>query len=470
MTSGRDATLARHLRATRGSAWLAALALTGCIKGSTDSSAEEARLLRQYVLEEAPRVAHRLDVDFAGKVKLLGFWMQPAGPVSPEQEVKLTLYWQCLKDLEPEWSLFTHILDGTGQRVLNIDNVGPLRRIRDRGQVLGPGAWEPGKFYVDHQSFTVPQFPRLGRIQIVAGIWRTGERLQPLTGPRDAERRVVIASLPTHGPKSRVAPSTRVPELRVAKLGRGAQIVIDGKLDDAAWSNAASTGGFVNVGTGEYPRKQLFGGKARLVWDDSGLYVGVEVTDPNVTGGFDPDENDPHLWTRDTVELMIDPDGDGDNKDYYEIQINPQNLVFDSQFDGYNQPRDERQGVFGHEDWSADLKSAVVVHGTMDNDADRDKGYTVEALIPWKSLTKAARVPPRPGDEWRMNLYAMESNGGVGWSPILGQGNFHRASRFGRVIWVEAEPASDNKRSRPTAPKAARGRAAPNPASRGAGK
>ncbi len=36
---------------------------------------------------------------------------------------------------------------------------------------------------------------------------------------------------------------------------------------------------------------------------------------------------------------MIDPDGDGDNRDYYEIQLGPQNLVFDSQFDGYNQPR-----------------------------------------------------------------------------------------------------------------------------------
>jgi hypothetical protein len=30
----------------------------------------------------------------------------------------------------------------------------------------------------------------------------------------------------------------------------------------------------------------------------------------------------------------------------------------------------------------------------------------------------------------------MKNNGGVAWSPILGQGNFHRAARFGRITWA----------------------------------
>ncbi|MBN1611572.1 MAG: carbohydrate-binding family 9-like protein [Polyangiaceae bacterium] len=457
MRRRHDATRVRGVHAAHRAPRLvccAALSLAGCIRGSTDSSAEETRLLRQYVLDQAPRVAHRLDVDFNGKVRLLGYWIQPQQEVSPGQEVKLTLYWQALKDLEPEWSLFTHVLDGTGERILNIDNVGPLRRVRDKGQILGPGAWTPGKFYVDHQSFTVPKHPRLGRIKIVAGIWRGGERLQPLNGPRDAERRVVIASLPTGGPRSRMARSTRVPELHVPRLAPDSKIVIDGRLDDAAWSRAASTGGFVNVSTGQSPHGQAFGGRAKLAWDDRGIYLGVQVTDPNVTGGFDPKQDDPHLWTRDTVELMVDPDGDGDNKDYYEIQINPQNLVFDSQFDDYNQPRDESKGVFGHAEWSAKLTSRVVVEGTLDEPTDHDQGYTVEALIPWKSFSKAARVPPRAGDEWRMNIYAMENNGGVGWSPILGQGNFHRASRFGRVVWSDRDGAQGKGRASAPATKA----------------
>jgi hypothetical protein len=134
---------------------------------------------------------------------------------------------------------------------------------------------------------------------------------------------------------------------------------------------------------------------------------------------------------------MIDPEGDGDNRDYYEIQINPQNLVFDSRFDEYNKPRTDPDGPFGNQDWSAKLESAVSVQGTLDNDDDDDKGYVVEARIPWSSFDKAKAVPPKPGDAWRLNLYAMHDNSGVAWSPILGQGNFHKALRFGRVRWVD---------------------------------
>jgi len=37
---------------------------------------------------------------------------------------------------------------------------------------------------------------------------------------------------------------------------------------------------------------------------------------------------------------------------------------------------------------------------------------------------------------WRVNFYAMKQNAGVAWSPILGQGNFHKASRFGKLTWA----------------------------------
>jgi len=135
--------------------------------------------------------------------------------------------------------------------------------------------------------------------------------------------------------------------------------------------------------------------------------------------------------------MMVDPDGDGDNKDYYEIQINPQNLVFDSQFDAYNEPKTEPDGPFGHQEWSANLKSAVALDGTVDKSTDEDRGYTVEAMIPWKSFSKAKTLPPELGSSWRVNFYAMKNNGGVAWSPILGQGNFHKATRFGRIVWTK---------------------------------
>jgi len=135
--------------------------------------------------------------------------------------------------------------------------------------------------------------------------------------------------------------------------------------------------------------------------------------------------------------VMVDPDGDGDNKDYYEIQVNPQNLVFDSRFEDYNLPKKEPDGPFGHQEWSSQLKSAVTVNGTLDKGGDRDQGYVIELMIPWKAFDKAKKAPPEIGDTWRINFYAMEANSGVAWSPILGQGNFHKASRFGRIQFAE---------------------------------
>ena len=257
-----------------------------------------------------------------------------------------------------------------------------------------------------------------------------------------------------------VRPPSAVPELTVPPLGPGEHIAIDGVLDEAAWSKAVDTGAFVNVGTGQPAPELPVSAHAKLLWDGGGLYVGYEVRDANVRGGWPAGATDAHLWEKDTVELMIDPDGDGDNKDYYEIQVNPQNLCFDSQFDDYNAPKGGPSGPFGHQEWSAALESAVRVHGTLDDPSDQDQGYTVELRLPWSSLTKARRAPPSPGDSWRMNLYAMKDNGGVAWSPVLGQGNFHRASRFGRVHFGGPPPGAAASASAAPAPCATASKAA----------
>ena len=259
-----------------------------------------------------------------------------------------------------------------------------------------------------------------------------------LTGCRSEPGKGNASARPAQSSSAAAAVDPRViKEIQVPRAVSGG-IAIDGRLDEPAWAKAASTGAFVDVSTGRENAGQPTQGEARLLWDDQFLYVGFEVKDRQVHGGFPKDAKDPHLWDRDTVEMMIDPDGDGDNKDYYEVQVNPQNLVFDTQYDDYNAPNGNGRGPYGHEEWSAGLQSAVVVHGTIDDDSDVDQGYTVELKLHWVSLTKAHKAPPSPGDAWRMNFYAMKNNGGVAWSPILRMGNFHRASRFGRVRWVES--------------------------------
>ena len=420
-------------------ALLSAAAGMDCVGGSKGTSSKELENLKPYILDQAPNdMTAKLDINFENKVRLIGYKIEPAGNAGPGTDVKLTMFWKVDDKLDDGWSLFTHIVDSNNERILNIDNVGPLREVKESHQALWPSAWEKGKVYADEQSFRVPDEVKTADFAITTGIWKGDARLKVVSGPADSENRGIVVRLKT-GVENKPVQHTELPQVRAMKLAKNVKINIDGKLDDEAWKTAVMTRPFVDVGTGNPNTSFPVNGSVKLAWDDTSMYLAFQVEDPDIIGGFPKDAKDPHLWTKDTVEIMADPDGDGDNNDYYEIQVNPQNLVFDTQYDGYNVPKTEPDGPFGHQDWSAKLKSAVVVDGTLDKPGDKDKGYTVEMAIPWSSFTKAKNHPPKAGDEWRMNFYAMQSNSGVAWSPILGQGNFHKASRFGRVVWASAD-------------------------------
>jgi hypothetical protein len=399
-----------------------------------------------YVLDQAPKIAKPLDVDFDGKVQLIGY-QAPKGALKPNQKVKVTLYWKVKEKLNGDWKLSTQLVDGSGERLLNLDNKSPIRAGAAGRAALPPTSWVPGKVYVDEISFKMPRRVKTDKVRLLAGLTSGETRMPVAKGQKDSENRAVVAELAMAPSKKKGA---AVPDVSIDKLEPTAKIKIDGKLDEEAWKATPLLGPFVDVTTGEPNKTFPVNGKGRILYDDKFLYVGVEVEDKDITGGFPADAKDPHLWTKDTVEIMIDPDWERANTNYYEIQIGPQNLVFDTQWDDYNTPKPSPEGPFGNQDWTAGLKSAVVVDGTIDKSDDVDKGYVVEAAIPWKSLSKAKKSPPGLGDSWRVNLYAMEKNSGVAWSPILGRGNFHRSSRFGRVRWVKkgwAPPAPSGNAS-----------------------
>lgn len=401
---------------------LCGLAALACAKPAPDAAGLE--------LSELPgKLPIELGVDFDGRVELLGAKVEPTQGLRPGSRVELTLYWRSTASVPRGYRLFTHVLDEAGERILNLDGNGPLRKTNDGKPLLPPSAWREGKIYVDKQVFSVPLTLRTDSISILAGLFRASERLPVRRGSSSSDRAVVSKLAVTRPPASA---TSSVPVLWIPRRRAQWPLTIDGKLDDLSWSHAATTPQFVNVASGEAQAGGDVTGSVKLIYDEQALYLGFEVFDEDVRGGFDPAQPDPHLWTRDTVEIMIDPDGDGDNRDYYEIQVGPQNLVFDSQFDAYNSPRTEPNGPFGHQAWSARLRSAVTVRGTLDDDKE-DEGYVVELALPWAALGKAKRVPPTTEDMWRMNFYVMQNNGGASWSPILGQGNFHKASRFGRV-------------------------------------
>ncbi|MDH3654555.1 MAG: carbohydrate-binding family 9-like protein [Myxococcales bacterium] len=212
-----------------------------------------------------------------------------------------------------------------------------------------------------------------------------------------------------------------VPRLAVIQTTRSPRL--DGSLDDPAWAVAKTSRAFVETRNGGVAGIQA---SAKLLWDAQHLYVGVDVNDAWLRAS--DRKRDAHLWKQDCVELMLDPDGDG--KDYFEIQVSPRGVVFDTRYDARRVPT-----PFGHLDWDSKIRVGVSPRGEID-DREADTGYSVEIAIPWQAFSLDSKPVRSPaiGDQWRANLYVMdlgaERQQAAAWSA-LGIGDFHVPSRFG---------------------------------------
>lgn len=202
-------------------------------------------------------------------------------------------------------------------------------------------------------------------------------------------------------------------------------------LDDAAWRSGNTTGLFVETRVGGPASVEA---RAKVSWDQRSLYVAFDVVDDLLLAS-DIDD-DAHLWEQDCVELMIDPEGDGES--YFEIEVSPREVVFDTRFDSRRVP-----APFGHMDWDSEAQVAVRRRGELDDDKE-DGGYTVEMAIPWQAFSSGDTRgrPPAIGDEWRINLYVIDRRPGgqraAAWSPV-GTGDFHVPWRFGRLTFASPE-------------------------------
>lgn len=202
-------------------------------------------------------------------------------------------------------------------------------------------------------------------------------------------------------------------------------IKLDGRLEEPAWQKAPSSPRFVDILSG---KQALHDTRAYVLWDDQNLYVAYRIEEPLVHAKY-TNRNDPLYYDNDVEFFIAGRDA------YYEFEINAFNTIYEVFFiwnDAYekggfaeapefarsklkpfngvgltNHPRGGRLGQF---DWAyPGLKTAVHVDGTVNQDNDRDRGWSVEMILPWKGLAWLARadnraLPPKEGDVWLMDF------------------------------------------------------------------
>ncbi|KAA0993931.1 hypothetical protein FXO21_05100 [Dyadobacter sp. UC 10] len=174
-------------------------------------------------------------------------------------------------------------------------------------------------------------------------------------------------------------------------------MTIDGKLNEGSWKKAAWTSQFEDIEGNKKPRPTQET-RAKMLWDNDYLYVAAVIEEEHIWAY--QDKKDQIVYLENDFEVFIDPDGDTEN--YYELEINALNNIFDLFL-----PKTYRNGGRAKIKWDIkDLKSAVTIDGTINNASDRDKRWTVEIAIPFASLSTET-VPaliPENDSEWRINF------------------------------------------------------------------
>jgi hypothetical protein len=198
--------------------------------------------------------------------------------------------------------------------------------------------------------------------------------------------------------------------------------VIDGKLDDASWKQAAHTPPLVGM-TAEKVDVETVACVAR---DERMLYVALDCPEPAmntlVASHNKPDSLE--VCLDDDVEVFVDVGRTREK--YYHLLVNANGTLADR---AVGMGLDE-----GGVGWNSGAKVAT---------ARSDRGWTVEMAIPLQSLNAA----PKPGDVWGFNACRVR-RGAVKdimgqttcWSPTFG--GFNTPDEFGTLEMAAAASAA----------------------------
>jgi hypothetical protein len=222
-------------------------------------------------------------------------------------------------------------------------------------------------------------------------------------------RIAVLVALFVGSVAASAVPARKIPEPKVGFAPpeyvcrrAGSPVRIDGRLDDPAWRDADWTEVFGDI-EGELKPEPRLRTRVQMLWDDRYLYIGAYLEEPHVWATLT--ERDSIIFQDNDFEVFIDPDGD--THDYYELEMNALNTVWDLLL-----IKPYRDGGPAVHSWDIQgLQTAVHVMGTLNDPSDTDKAWTLEIALPFAVLKECIPgKPERPsaGDQWRINFSRVE--------------------------------------------------------------
>ncbi|MCX6954342.1 MAG: PQQ-dependent sugar dehydrogenase [Verrucomicrobia bacterium] len=208
--------------------------------------------------------------------------------------------------------------------------------------------------------------------------------------------------------------------------------VIDGKIDEAVWRRAEVMENFQMSWQPEGQRKPATATRARLLWDNEYLYFAAEMEDTDVSAKIT--EHDGKLWSEDVFELFFKPATD--RPGYYEFQVNPRNTQLDMFLPARGAGGYDKYVRAGDFHWT----TAVQVRGTLNDQGDKDRGWTVEGRIPWKDFQPTGGRPA-VGAVWLHALCRYDYSAGLAEPSLstnapLTKPSFHRFEDYLPVKFV----------------------------------
>jgi hypothetical protein len=163
------------------------------------------------------------------------------------------------------------------------------------------------------------------------------------------------------------------------------EIIIDGALSESSWDSAETLYFFIPVSL-DRPESLT---RAKLLWDDKYLYVGFEAQDLDLQAQRTKRDSD--VFRDDVLEIFIQPDTDAPR--HHNFEINPLGTLHDGFAGG------------GAQAWNIEgIQIGIQIQGTLNNDSDRDEGWSLEVAVPFSELPDLNKPAPEPGDRWKFHL------------------------------------------------------------------